>query len=67
MRYALLRNAAETLTHPTGLIILDVNYDRSTGDLYYNPNSAFSGFGGGGKFATLEGAPNITESDFVLQ
>ncbi|MDY7006589.1 MAG: calcium-binding protein [Cyanobacteriota bacterium] len=47
--------------------VADIVYDRSTGDLYYNPNSAFSGFGGGGKFATLEGAPNITESDFVLQ
>ncbi|GGA39837.1 calcium-binding protein [Okeania sp. KiyG1] len=47
--------------------VADIVYDRSTGDLYYNPNSAFSGFGGGGKFATLQGAPNITESDFVLQ
>ncbi len=67
MRSRLRSIPQESVTHPTGLIILDVNYDRSTGDLYYNPNSAFSGFGGGGKFATLEGAPNITESDFVLQ
>jgi len=42
-------------------------YDRSTGDLYYNANSALGGFGGGGKFATLEGASNISESDFVLR
>ncbi|MEB3339441.1 hypothetical protein [Okeania sp.] len=47
--------------------VADIVYDRSTGDLYYNANSALSGFGGGGKFATLEGAPNISESDFVLQ
>lgn len=47
--------------------VADIVYDRSTGDLYYNPNSAFGGFGGGGKFATLEGAPKISESDFVLQ
>ncbi|NEQ35731.1 MAG: calcium-binding protein [Okeania sp. SIO3I5] len=47
--------------------VADIVYDRSTGDLYYNPNSVFPGFGGGGKFATLEGTPNITESDFVLQ
>ncbi|WP_371357666.1 M10 family metallopeptidase C-terminal domain-containing protein, partial [Hydrocoleum sp. CS-953] len=47
--------------------VADIVYDRSTGDLYYNPNSAFFGFGGGGRFATLAGAPTITESDFVLQ
>lgn len=47
--------------------LADIVYDRSTGDLYYNPNSALPGFGGGGKIATLEGAPNIRASDFVLE
>lgn len=44
----------------------DIVYNRYTGSLYYNPNGAFSGFGDGGRFAVLEGAPNISESDFVL-
>ena len=44
----------------------EIVYDRSTGGLYYNPNGIFSGFGGGGQFATLVGAPNISESDFAL-
>ncbi|MEB3339907.1 hypothetical protein [Okeania sp.] len=47
--------------------IADIVYDRSTGDLYYNANGALSGFGGGGKIATLEGAPKISASDFILE
>ncbi len=45
----------------------DIVYDRSTGDLYYNANGSLAGFGGGGKIATLEGAPSISASDFVLE
>ena len=37
------------------------------GDLYYNANGGLCGFGGGGKIATLEGAPKIRPSDFVLE
>ncbi|MDY6807032.1 MAG: hypothetical protein SXA11_24920 [Cyanobacteriota bacterium] len=47
--------------------VADIVYDRSTGDLYYNANGGLSGFGGGGKIATLEGAPKISASDFVLE
>lgn len=47
--------------------LADIVYDSSKGDLYYNPNSALPGFGGGGKIATLEGAPKISASDFVLE
>ncbi len=45
----------------------DIVYVRSTGDLYYNANSSLPGFGGGGKIATLQGAPNISAEDFVLE
>ena len=45
----------------------DIVYDRATGDLYYNANGPLGGFGGGGKIATLEGAPRISASDFVLE
>ncbi|NEP79827.1 MAG: hypothetical protein F6K39_17630 [Okeania sp. SIO3B3] len=45
----------------------DIVYVRSTGDLYYNANSALPGFGGGGKIATLDGAPRISASDFILE
>ncbi|MDY6802441.1 MAG: hypothetical protein SXA11_01345 [Cyanobacteriota bacterium] len=45
----------------------DIVYDRATGDLYYNANGPLGGFGGGGKIATLEGAPKISASDFVLE
>lgn len=45
----------------------DIVYDRSTGDLYYNANGSLAGFGGGGKIATLDGAPSISASDFVLE
>lgn len=47
--------------------VADIVYDRSSGDLYYNANGGLSGFGGGGKIATLEGAPKIGPSDFVLE
>ncbi len=47
--------------------VADIVYVRSTGDLYYNANSALPGFGGGGKIATLDGAPRISASDFVLE
>ncbi|MDY7007292.1 MAG: calcium-binding protein [Cyanobacteriota bacterium] len=44
----------------------EIVYDRSTGDLYYNPNRGTSGFGSGGQIATLVGAPDINEFDFIL-
>ena len=38
-------------------------YDQSTGYLYFNENKALKGFGDGGVFAVLEGAPGIRPSD----
>jgi hypothetical protein len=42
-------------------------YDSVSGQLFYNQNGCTPGFGSGGLFATLTGAPTLTASDFVLQ
>ncbi|MEH2317886.1 calcium-binding protein, partial [Nostoc sp.] len=42
-------------------------YDSVSGQLFYNENGDGAGFGSGGLFATLTGAPTLTASDFVLQ
>ncbi|MDZ8110074.1 MAG: hypothetical protein RM338_31375 [Nostoc sp. DedQUE12a] len=42
-------------------------YDSVTGQLFYNPNGSAVGFGNGGLFATLQDAPTLTASDFVVQ
>ncbi|MEH1950629.1 MAG: choice-of-anchor D domain-containing protein [Nostoc sp.] len=42
-------------------------YDRMTGQLFYNQNGSVAGFGSGGQFAQLTGAPNLTASDFIIQ
>jgi Ca2+-binding RTX toxin-like protein len=41
-------------------------YNQKTGDLFYNANGSQPGFGSGGLFATLEGAPELKESDFSI-
>ncbi|OYD98156.1 hypothetical protein CDG76_01095 [Nostoc sp. 'Peltigera membranacea cyanobiont' 210A] len=42
-------------------------YDQMTGQLLYNQNGSVAGFGSGGQFAQLTGAPNLTASDFIIQ
>ncbi|MBE9105490.1 choice-of-anchor D domain-containing protein [Nostoc cf. edaphicum LEGE 07299] len=42
-------------------------YDRMTGQLFYNQNGSAAGFGSGGQFAQLTGAPYIAASDFIIQ
>ncbi|WP_442936888.1 beta strand repeat-containing protein [Nostoc sp.] len=42
-------------------------YDPLSGQLFYNKNGSAAGFGSGGLFATLTGAPTLTASDLVLQ
>ncbi|MFN6530899.1 choice-of-anchor D domain-containing protein [Nostoc sp. ChiSLP03a] len=42
-------------------------YDRMTGQLFYNQNGSAAGFGSGGQFAQLTGAPYVTASDFIIQ
>ncbi|MBN4004886.1 hypothetical protein [Nostoc sp. LPT] len=42
-------------------------YDAVSGQLFYNQNGSAAGFGNGGLFATLTGAPTLSASDFVVQ
>jgi Ca2+-binding RTX toxin-like protein len=42
-------------------------YDSMTGQLSYNQNGSAAGFGTGGQFAQLTGAPTLTASDFIIQ
>jgi Ca2+-binding RTX toxin-like protein len=51
--------AAET---SDGLIV----YSRATGKLFFNQNGAAVGLGTGALFATLDGAPSLTASDFQI-
>lgn len=42
-------------------------YNSDDGSLYYNPNGSAAGFGDGGQFATLTGAPDISAEDFSVR
>ncbi|MCC5616119.1 hypothetical protein LC605_13790 [Nostoc sp. CHAB 5836] len=42
-------------------------YNPVTGQLFYNSNGSVAGFGIGGPFAVVTGAPTLVASDFVLQ
>ncbi|MCC5656776.1 hypothetical protein LC608_07210 [Nostoc sp. XA010] len=42
-------------------------YDAVSGQLFYNQNGSAAGFGSGGLFASLTGAPTLSASDFVVQ
>ncbi|MEH2178892.1 MAG: hypothetical protein V7K56_07010 [Nostoc sp.] len=42
-------------------------YDAASGQLFYNQNGSAAGFGSGGLFATLTGAPTLTALNFVVQ
>ncbi|MGF2036765.1 MAG: beta strand repeat-containing protein [Nostoc sp. CmiVER01] len=42
-------------------------YNAVTGQLFYNQNGSAAGFGSGGLFATLTGAPILIGSDFIIQ
>ncbi|MEQ9552977.1 MAG: calcium-binding protein [Coleofasciculus sp. G3-WIS-01] len=53
-------NAAAAIS--TAIIV----YNSTNGLLFYNPNGDTIGFGGGGHFATLSGAPSLTNTDFIL-
>jgi serralysin len=41
-------------------------YDPTNGSLYYNQNGNSAGFGSGGLFATVSGAPALAASDFIV-
>ncbi len=42
-------------------------YNTNNGNLFYNANGDRAGFGSGGQFAILEGAPEVDANDFVIQ
>lgn len=42
-------------------------FSEATGKLFFNQNGSSSGFGQGGYFATLQGAPDLTANDIVIQ
>jgi parallel beta-helix repeat protein len=42
-------------------------YDPVNGQLLYNQNGSAAGFGSGGQFSQLAGAPTLTASDFMIQ
>ncbi|ACC83711.1 beta strand repeat-containing protein [Nostoc punctiforme] len=42
-------------------------YDAVSGQLFYNQNGSAAGFGSGGLFAIISGAPNLTATDFIIQ
>ncbi|MEB3341008.1 multicopper oxidase domain-containing protein [Okeania sp.] len=41
-------------------------YDGTSGNLYYNVDGTVPGFGSGGQFATLEGAPALAAENLIL-
>jgi Ca2+-binding RTX toxin-like protein len=41
-------------------------YSQSSGSLFFNADGATAGFGSGGKFAQILGAPTLTASQFVI-
>jgi Ca2+-binding RTX toxin-like protein len=41
-------------------------YNSSTGGLLYNQNGAAAGFGNGGQFAVIQGAPTLTAANFRI-
>ncbi|WP_442940660.1 hypothetical protein [Nostoc sp.] len=55
------------ITSTPGTSTAKIVYDAVSGQLFYNQNGSAAGFGSGGLFATLTGAPTLTASDFVLQ
>ena len=44
----------------------DFLYDQKKGGLYFNENGADKGFGDGGIFAIIKGAPDISENNLVF-
>jgi VCBS repeat-containing protein len=55
------------LTLLEGISSAPIVYDAVNGRLFYNQNGSALGFGSGGQFATLTGAPTLTANDFIVQ
>lgn len=44
-----------------------ITYSLNSDRLFFNQNGAQDGFGTGGQFATFQGLPNLSQSDFLTQ
>ncbi|WP_375514744.1 calcium-binding protein, partial [uncultured Nostoc sp.] len=55
------------ITSSAGTSTAKIVYDSVSGQLFYNQNGSAAGFGSGGLFATLTGAPTLMALDFVVQ
>ncbi|MGF2035538.1 MAG: hypothetical protein RMZ43_009515 [Nostoc sp. CmiVER01] len=60
-------NSDFEITSSAGTSRATIVYDPVSGQLFYNPNGSAAGFGSGGLFATLTGAPTLTALNFVVQ
>ncbi|MDX2212445.1 MAG: choice-of-anchor Q domain-containing protein [Oculatellaceae cyanobacterium bins.114] len=58
-RLTFVDNDAAASTTSAGIV-----YSRATGNLFFNQNGGSAGFGAGGQFATVQGAPALTSTDF---
>ena len=68
--FAVLEDIAtefETVTGNAAVADGIIVYNSDDGSLYYNPNGSAAGFGDGGQFATLTGAPDISAEDFSVR
>ncbi|MDZ8224470.1 hypothetical protein [Nostoc sp. ChiVER01] len=55
------------ITSSAGTSTAKIVYDPVSGQLFYNENGNTAGFGSGGLFVTLTGAPILKASDFIIQ
>ncbi|MEH1837492.1 MAG: hypothetical protein V7L20_01715 [Nostoc sp.] len=55
------------ITSSAGTSTAKIVYDPVSGQLFYNENGSTTGFGSGGLFVTLTGAPILNASDFIIQ
>ncbi|WP_306422108.1 hypothetical protein [Nostoc sp. CHAB 5715] len=55
------------ITSSAGTSTAKIVYDPVSGQLFYNENGSTAGFGSGGLFVTLTGAPILKASDFIIQ
>ncbi|MBG1264417.1 calcium-binding protein, partial [Nostoc sp. BAE] len=60
-------NSDFEITSSAGTSTATIVYDPVSGQLFYNQNGSAAGFGSGGLFATLTGAPTLTALNFVVQ
>jgi Ca2+-binding RTX toxin-like protein len=54
---------SNTAAEASGAVVV---YNSTTGELFYNTNGNNPGFGDGGKFAVLDGAPALSASNFMI-